>query len=421
MAGVPSGEGLHLHLDAVGGAAGDMFVAAMLDAFPGLHGRVEADAAAVLPPEAGRAMLARGMSGGMAVQRFFLRTPEGNPHHGHGHSHDHGLAHDHDHDHDHAHTTYAALRARIEDATLSPGTARHACAILERLALAEAAAHDMPVEEVHFHELADWDSLMDVVAAGSIAAALEGAGWSVSPLPLGAGMVKTAHGMLPVPAPATLRILDGFDWRDDGVAGERVTPTGAAILAHLVTRPGATRPGGRLVGSGMGAGTRDLPDRPNVLRVSAFATHGAARDVAPPAPAQAEAMVQLACDLDDMTGEEIAAAAEALRALEGVADLVLTSGQGKKGRLFQRLELLVDPVHETTVAAAMFERTSTLGLRRIALERMILPRAAEVLDGMRRKRAERPSGPTWKAESDDLNDAPNLAERRARARAVETG
>src|SRR6185295_18890158 len=154
----------------------------------------------------------------------------------------------------------------------STGTAEQAVAILTHIAQAEARIHDVPVERVHFHEIADWDSLMDVVAAGSIAAALPGAVWSVSELPRGAGLVRTQHGMLPVPAPATVAILEGFAWRDDGIAGERVTPTGAAILRHLVGNGREkARAAGRLVASGTGAGTRELTGIPNVLRVLVFA------------------------------------------------------------------------------------------------------------------------------------------------------
>ena len=126
----------------------------------------------------------------------------------------------------------------------------------------------MPVDEVHFHEIGDWDSLMDVMAAGSIAAALEGARWSVSALPRGGGLVRTRHGLLPVPAPATARLLDGFTWRDDGIGGERVTPTGAAILRHLVGAAAARGVVGRLQGTGTGAGTRELPGQPNILRAT---------------------------------------------------------------------------------------------------------------------------------------------------------
>ena len=122
----------------------------------------------------------------------------------------------------------------ISSAKLHPGTADQAIAILRRLAEAESRMHRVPVDEVHFHEIADWDSLMDVVAAGSIAAALAQCSWSVSDLPRGDGLVRTRHGLLPIPAPATVELLRGFRWRDDGVGGERVTPTGAAIVAHLV-------------------------------------------------------------------------------------------------------------------------------------------------------------------------------------------
>lgn len=437
---LPPGEGLHLHLDPVGGAAGDMFVSAMLDAFPALEARVMADVAAILPPEAGRAVLRKGTSGGMAARRFALVTDgETRPAHGHAghghdhghehpHRHDHGSSHGHEHSHEHVHhdahphdgrhrhgeaTTYRAMRALIEAAPLSAGTAAAAAGILHLIAEAEAKAHDLPIDEVHFHELADWDSLMDVIAAGSITAALAGATWSVASLPLGGGLVRTAHGALPVPAPATAHILRGFPWHDDGVGGERVTPTGAAILAHLAGANAGARRGGRLLAVGMGAGTRDLPDRPNILRVTAFSaeTGGAYAT---------DRVVQLACDIDDMTGEEIGAAAAALRALPGVADLVLLYGQGKKGRPVTRLEILADPAAEERIVAELFDRTSTLGLRRAAVERLILPREARTTaDGVRVKRAGRPAGWTGKAESDDLDAAPTLAARRALARRAE--
>jgi uncharacterized protein (DUF111 family) len=132
-------------------------------------------------------------------------------------------------------TSYLELRRRVDGARLADGTRDHALAILELLATAEAQVHGTTIDQVHFHELGDWDSLMDIVAAGCIAANLAGARWTASRLPLGGGQVRTDHGMLPMPAPATCALLKGYPWHDDAVAGERVTPTGAAIVRHLVS------------------------------------------------------------------------------------------------------------------------------------------------------------------------------------------
>jgi uncharacterized protein (TIGR00299 family) protein len=381
---------LTIRLDAVGGVAGDMFVAAMLDALPDLHGRVLADAAAVLPPGLGLPMLQPGTSGGLRCLRFHLAA-QAEAHHHHGHA---GFRH---------------MVARIEAAPLAEGTAMHAVAILRLLAEAEAAIHDVPVDEVHFHEIGDWDSLMDVTAAGSIAAALHGARWAISDLPRGDGLVRTQHGLLPVPVPATARLLQGFAWRDDGIGGERVTPTGAAIVRHLVHAPGA-RVTGRLQGTGTGAGTRELPGQPNVLRATLFTT-------AEDAPAAADILV-LSFEIDDMTAEEIGIAADRLRALPGVSDLVLVPALGKKGRPVHTFRLLVQPPERENVTEACFAETSTIGLRWHEERRAVLPRRQQGGE-VRVKVTTRPAGPSPKAESDDLAGIAGLEARRAAKRAAE--
>jgi uncharacterized protein (TIGR00299 family) protein len=387
---------MHLHLDAVGGAAGDMFIAAMLHAMPDLTARVMADVATVLPEGIGSARLSEHMASGITARRFDLVLAEGAKAHRHGQE-----------------TTYRAMRTLLEGADLSAGTADAACAILHRIAEAEARVHNIPIDRVHFHEIADWDSLMDVTAAGSICAALGPATFSLSALPLGGGLVNTAHGKLPVPAPATALILEGYEWHDDGIKGERVTPTGAAILAHVTGGSHGTRPPGRLRTTGSGAGTRVMQGIPNILRVSVFDTSTGSL--------QQDTIIRLACDIDDMTGEELGSAVDALRAMAGVADLMVLTGQGKKSRPVVRLDLLVAPEQADAIADALFDLTSTLGIRRSPVERLILPRTAEhAPDGTRRKRAHRPAGhDTVKVESDDLDGSHTLAIRRARATAAE--
>ncbi|WP_084507269.1 nickel pincer cofactor biosynthesis protein LarC [Geminicoccus roseus] len=378
----------HIHLDASGGVAGDMFVAALLDALPDLQARVLADARAVLPPGAGEPFLEGGTSNAIRCKRFGLKPAENAPHHHASH--------------------FTEMVRLIERAPLHPGTASHAVAILTVLAKAEAAIHQVPIAEVHFHEIGDWDSLLDVVAAGSIAAALEGASWSVSPLPLGGGLVRTRHGLLPVPAPATAEILKGFAWRDDGVSGERVTPTGAAILRHLVKagRPPALE----LEAVGTGAGTRHLPEMPNILRAMVARLE---------APGQAERITVLSFEVDDMTGEEIGTACDRLRALDGVLDLSTATRRGKKNRPMESFRLLVRPDALAAVQAACLTETSTIGLRWHEESRLCLIRELDQRDGIRRKRVRRPGGvTTFKAESDDLTGA-SLAERRRLARQCE--
>jgi pyridinium-3,5-bisthiocarboxylic acid mononucleotide nickel chelatase len=372
----------NIHLDAVGGIAGDMFVAALLDAFPDLQSRVLADAQTVLPAgyagqlKETRSGILRGLGFGLA-----------------------DACHRHGDDHQQGAGSFLDMVKRIRSAALTDGSAQQAIAILTLIAGVEAEIHQVPVEDVHFHEIADWDSLVDVVAAGSIAAALPMARWTVSPLPLGAGLVKTQHGLLPVPAPATAALLTGFAWRDDGVGGERVTPTGASILRHLVGPGGSgSLVGGKLVATGTGVGTRSLPGIPNVLRVLVFE--------AEPVPARCELITILSFEIDDMTGEEIAVAADRLRTVEGVRDLTIGIVHGKKGRLMQSFRLLVRPDQADAVIERCFLETSTIGLRVAEQHRMMLPRrlARAEVDGIDVgiKTVERSGAATTKAESDDL-------------------
>lgn len=374
-----------IHLDAVGGVAGDMFAAAMVDALPRLKDRVAADVAAALAPVQGIPRFREGRSGAMRALRFGLeadqrataREVEGG--------------------------SFEGMSARIARSGLEAETARHAVAILRILAEAEARIHDVPVSEVHFHEIGDWDSLADVVAAGSIIAALGAATWTVSALPRGNGTIRTQHGLLPVPAPATCEILTGFPWTDDGIGGERVTPTGAAILKHLGAAPVGIGVPGRLVASGFGAGTRELNGAPNVLRALVFE-----RTDAP----SADSVTVISFEVDDMTGEEIGVAAERLRTLPGLLDLSIGTRAGKKSRPMQAFRLLTEPHAAAGIAERCLIETSTIGVRLHEERRMVLRREHTAMDGGRVKTVTRPDGTqTVKAESDDLTGE-SLATRR---------
>jgi pyridinium-3,5-bisthiocarboxylic acid mononucleotide nickel chelatase len=393
----PDGDALSIHLDLVGGIAGDMFVAAMVDALPALEAPILEALAAVRPGQAAMPEFARATSAGIAARRFGFPSKyrvAASP----------GSA-------------YPDLVATIGDAALDAATRSHALALLALLGEAEARVHGTSIDNVHFHELADWDSLMDVVAAGCIAARLSGATWTCSALPLGGGRVKTAHGLLPVPAPATSALLQGYPWRDDGIDGERVTPTGAAIVRHLVPRERATQRcrGGRLTTVGCGAGTRSLGETPNIVRAMVFETV----DATNADDTDADFVTSLEFDVDDMTGEEIALAGERLRALGGVLDVSIGTRIGKKGRPLSDFRVLARVQDATSVMHACFTETSTLGVRVREERRQVLRRRDVRADAVTVKVAERPGGVrTGKAAHDDVaSDASLDARRQARATA----
>jgi pyridinium-3,5-bisthiocarboxylic acid mononucleotide nickel chelatase len=232
---------------------------------------------------------------------------------------------------------------------------------------------------------------------------------STSPLPLGRGRVATAHGPLPVPAPATAVLLQGLPVHDDGIPGERVTPTGAAILRHLAP---AAAPAGtmRLAATGHGFGTRVLDGVPNLLRVLALADAGDATT--------ADRVGVVRFEVDDQTPEDLATALDRLRALPPVRDACQWPVAGKKGRLAAAVQVLCDPAALDAVLDACLSETATIGLRWRVESRRTLRR--EDLPGA--KRVRRPDGAaTVKADADPLAAAGGYAARADLRRRIEQG
>jgi uncharacterized protein (TIGR00299 family) protein len=382
-------KGLHLHVDAASGAAGDMMLGALLD----LGVPREAVDAALDAVGAGRQRLRveRVTKGGIAAANVTVDTA-GHVFEGHTHSHKRAATENsfvaiklragtherhihvdeqgdkttllHTHAHDHAHTHYADIRKRIEAAQLTDGTRRRALDIFDRLARAEAKLHGSTVEEVAFHEVGAIDSIVDVVGTAAALDWLAPASVSCSEVAMGHGTLKCAHGLLPVPAPAALEVLReaGGVMADGGLPRELCTPTGAAILAASVTS-WTPAPSGRPVAIGWGAGDSDLPDRANVLRLM----------VMQPTTAQSAGVWQIDANLDDMSPELCAPAADAIFAA-GALDVWWTPITMKKGRPALTLSALAEDDKRGAVIAAILRETTTIGVRYAQLQRTVLAR-----------------------------------------------
>jgi len=387
-------ETMHIHLDPIGGIAGDMFVAAVLDAWPEWQAELFAALGLCGLPAGWQPRLTARRQHAIAGRHFALVPPSVR-------THDSGA--------------FCDIRARLAASELDGPVKMHAIGIFTLLAEAEAAIHAVPVDEVHFHELADWDSIADIVGAAWLIARTGAHSWSVGPLPLGGGTVMTAHDLLPVPAPATARLLQGFEFIDDGLPGERVTPTGAAIVRYLapVSRRGIE---GRLLRTGHGLGTSDLADRANLLRLLALDSEIPSVEF----QAAAEQIAVLSFHIDDQTGEDLAVALDHLRAVPAVLEVTQAAVVGKKGRLVQGVQILCLSGAVPDVSKRCFLETTTIGLRWHLEQRLVLPRMPLERNGLRIKRVERPDGwTTTKAEIDDVKNLESHVERCAHRRRAE--
>jgi pyridinium-3,5-bisthiocarboxylic acid mononucleotide nickel chelatase len=379
------------YLDCFSGISGDMLLGAMVDA--GVPLEILQQTAASL--EVGAHLEARKvMRAGIAGTKIDVLTTENASSHTHDHTHDHAHtddhahshqhthdhsqdhAHSHEHTHDdgHAHThehthehhrSLSTILGIIASAPLAPEVKDRASRAFRLLGEAEAGIHSIPVEQVHFHEVGAVDTIVDIVCAAAGAAHLRIDRWLASPLNVGSGTVQCAHGILPVPAPATLALLADAPVYAAGPAMERVTPTCATILRMLDVSY-ATLPPLRIRSSGYGAGGRDTPGQPNLLRLLIGET-----EPATPAPdgtsesteriTATERISILETVIDDSTPQLLAYVSELL--LEaGAWDVYRIPVQMKKGRTGVQLSVLCQPDRVVTLRDLLFRETTTIGL-----------------------------------------------------------
>jgi pyridinium-3,5-bisthiocarboxylic acid mononucleotide nickel chelatase len=330
-------------------------------------------------------------------------------HHSHDHDHSHSHVHSHSHDHSpltthHAHhgRSMAEIRAIIEGSALSERVKATSLAIFEKIALAEAEMHHTTMDEVHFHEIGGVDSLIDICG---VAWCLEYLGVSEvhsSALPLSSGFVDCAHGRMPVPAPATLKILQGVPMLPTDIKGEMVTPTGAAIVATLAQSFGAP-PAFAPRAVGHGAGKKRFADRPNMAR----ALLGDKTASSKLSGLEWRSLCVVECNVDDMNPELWDHVMARLFAL-GALDVWLQGAQMKKNRPGTVLSALCSPETRDELIAALLRETTTLGVRVRDVQRAALPRRSETVETqfgpVRVKVAEWPEGHLRRAvpEYDDV-------------------
>ena len=317
--------------------------------------------------------------------------------HAHGHDHEHTHEHAHDH-HEHAHNSLHGIGHIVQDHLNVPQRVKDDILNVYRLiAEAESHVHGVPVTDIHFHEVGTMDAVADITAVCMLMDELSPDRVIASPVHVGCGQVKCAHGILPVPAPATAYILQGVPSYGGEIRGELCTPTGAALLKYFVSEFGSM-PVMKTNAIGYGMGKKDFPAA-NCVRVML----GESAD-------KTDKVLELSCNVDDMTAESIAFAMGKL--FENGALEVFTIPAGmKKNRPGTLIEVLCRPEDEEKIVRTMFKYTSTIGIRKTGADRFVLERKIEELDTpygkIRRKTSSGYGVCRVKYEHDDLARAAN--------------
>jgi pyridinium-3,5-bisthiocarboxylic acid mononucleotide nickel chelatase len=369
-----------LYFDCFNGASGDMILGALLDA--GLPLGALRDALGSLAIEDFEVTAERVLRAGVSATKFRLVEHGAaaaivhQEHHSHDvHAHEHNHPHhshqrDHaypSHHHDHAHRSLPEIYGHIDRSALTADGKARAKALFERLAVAEAAIHQMPVERVHLHEVGAMDSIVDIVGAVFALEWFKPDRVVVSPMNVGRGMVHSAHGVFPVPAPATVSLLGDAPIFSRGPEAELLTPTGALLLTGYAAEFGPI-PGMRISARGYGAGDRDFKDTPNVLRV-----------LVGEAAAHTHAVTVVECEIDDMNPQLFGPLMDQLYQV-GALEVFYLPVQMKKNRPGTLVTVLVAPNGREAVTDVMFRETTTIGVRYAEWQRECLTRDIVSLD-----------------------------------------
>lgn len=362
-----------LYLDLGMGAAGDMISAALYELLDDENKKtylatvnsLGLDGVVVTADKCSKC----GISGTKITVRIHGMTEDDHhsPHaHEHGHEHDHENTHEHAHEHTHSHAHPDDIEHIISHLPVSDTVKENAGKIYDIIADAESRAHGTKVSEIHFHEVGQKDAITDVVSACLLLEMLEPEKVIATPVCTGYGSVRCAHGIMPVPAPATAYILEGIPMYAGVFEGEMCTPTGAAIIKHFADKF-CTMPVFTSEKTGYGMGTKDF-DAPNCVRAMLGNTDEGTRQV-----------VELSCNVDDMTGEAIGYATDLLFS-EGALDVYTVPVGMKKSRPGTMINVICKADDCDRFATLMLMNTTTIGVRKKEYERYTLDRKTEMFD-----------------------------------------
>ena len=378
-------KNVHIHLDLLGGISGDMFIASMIDMDSKLK-IIALDTAKKILKESN-----------LDIKRIQKNHIEGT-----------SLSTSIKHLDQQNHRSYPDIVELINKSKIDKDTKDLAIIMFTKLAKVESKIHGTSIQEVKFHEIGAWDSIIDNLISAKFINYLNKKyqpTWSCSEIPLGKGVINSKHGIIPIPSPATALLLKNLVVIDDGISGERVTPTGALILSVINPHPNISSANNnclKIKKQGIGIGKRDFKLIPNIIRVLLFEESKSLIK-----NTEKQILSELTFNIDDQTPEDISISLERIRSTKGVLEVIQNTFFGKKNRIIFEIKVLCRTEETNNIIIEIFNETSTIGVRNNIIGRYSLKRNISRKDSFNIKHTLRPSGKiTKKIESDDLKNYP---------------